>query len=117
MPESQSRRSSQHSPLSDLGYFPLRPAPRSVSESSGAGSGSGSRSPTGRSSTTPGGLYFAPAAMQLPKSSPTWESFTKMMSPVVARAQRDLVMTAALYGVVVMVITGAICLSVPNRDR
>jgi len=40
-----------------------------------------------------------------------------MMSPIVARAQRDLVLTAALYGVVVMVITGAICLAVPNRNR
>ncbi|BGP39931.1 hypothetical protein JCM10450v2_003910 [Rhodotorula kratochvilovae] len=109
----ESRRSSQHSPIFDLGYFPLAPASPSLSGRSGSGSGSGTR----RSSTTPGGLYFAPAAMELPKSSPTWESFTKMMSPVVAHAQRNLVLAAAGYGVLVMCITAAICLAVPNRSR
>ncbi|GAA6050149.1 hypothetical protein JCM3770_000425 [Rhodotorula araucariae] len=109
----ESRRSSQHSPMYDLGYFPLAPASPSLSGGSGSAGGSSRR----RSARTPGGLYFAPAAMELPKSSPTWESFTKVMSPVVARAQRDLVLAAAGYGLVVMCITAAICLAVPNRNR
>ncbi|BGP55337.1 hypothetical protein JCM8202_002163 [Rhodotorula sphaerocarpa] len=103
--------SPRNSAFHDLAYIPRGTRPSSASESGSDGSGSRSR----RSSTTPGGLYFAPAAMKLPASSRVWEAFTKQLSPVVARAQRDLVATAALYGVAVMVITAAICLSVPNR--
>lgn len=40
-----------------------------------------------------------------------------MMNPIVARSQRNLVLAAAGYGLIVCAITTAICLSVPNRDR
>ncbi|GAA6002272.1 uncharacterized protein JCM10292_000839 [Rhodotorula paludigena] len=112
----ESRRSSQHSPMSDLGYFPLAPASLSISEKSQKSS-SASKSGSRRQSTTPGGLYFAPAGMDLPRSSRVWAPFTKMMNPIVARSQRNLVLAAAGYGLIVCAITTAICLSVPNRDR
>ncbi|GAA5981759.1 hypothetical protein JCM10908_004597 [Rhodotorula pacifica] len=104
--------SPRHSAFFDLGYIPRGGRPSSASESGSEGSNTRSR----RSSTTPGGLYFAPAAMDLPQSSRVWEAFTKQLSPVVARAQRILVATAALYGLVIMAVTAAICLSVPNRN-
>ncbi|GAA5911510.1 uncharacterized protein JCM6883_005781 [Sporobolomyces salmoneus] len=103
-----SRRFSSFS-FPDLGYFPLGPRTSSVSggsESSGANSQ--------RPSTTPGGLYFAPAAVKLPSSSNVWARFTPILNPVVARAQRDIVLAAAGYGVVAAALTTAICLSVPN---
>ena len=103
--------SPRHSAFFDLGYIPRGTRPSSASMSGSEGSNTRSS----RSATTPGGLYFAPAAMDLPPSSRVWEAFTKQLSPVVARAQRSLVATAALYGLVIMAITAAICLSVPNR--
>ena len=103
--------SPRHSAFFDLGYIPRGTRPSSASVSGSEGSNSRSS----RSAATPGGLYFAPAAMDLPPSSRVWEAFTKQLSPVVARAQRNLVATAALYGLVIMAITAAICLSVPNR--
>lgn len=103
--------SPRHSAFFDLGYIPRGSRPTTASESGSDGAHSGSR----RSSTTPGGLYFAPAAADLPPSSRVWAPFTKQLSPIVARAQRNLVATAALYGLVIMAITAAICLSVPNR--
>lgn len=103
--------SPSHSAFFDLGYIPRGTRPSSAS----ASGSEGSHARSGRSATTPGGLYFAPAAMDLPPSSRVWEAFTKQLSPVVARAQRNLVATAALYGLVIMAITAAICLSVPNR--
>ncbi|GAA5899391.1 hypothetical protein JCM6882_009106 [Rhodosporidiobolus microsporus] len=112
-----SSSSPAHSPIFDLGYFPLAPASPSLSGKSGAQQsdsrrGSGSQR---RSSTTPGGLYFAPAGMTLPASSATWAPFTKMLSPIVAREQRNLVLTAAGYGLLAAAATCAICLSVPNK--
>ncbi|GAA6042274.1 hypothetical protein JCM8097_000609 [Rhodosporidiobolus ruineniae] len=102
--------SSPPSPIFDLGYFPLEPASPNPS---GANS---SRNQSRRgSATTPSGLYFVPAGMDLPSSSPTWAPFTKMLSPIVARAQRNLVLTAAAYGLVACAVTTAICLSVPNK--
>ncbi|KAM0787653.1 hypothetical protein ACM66B_003717 [Microbotryomycetes sp. NB124-2] len=100
-----SRRSSSTFP--DFNYYPLRPA--SESEKSYKSSTA--------STTTPSGLYFAPAYLNetLPKSAKVWAPFTKLWNPIVARAQRDIVMAAAGYGVVVMCITAAICLAVPNR--
>ena len=103
--------SPRHSAFLDLGYIPRGTRPSSASVSGSEGSNSRSS----QSATTPGGLYFAPAAMDLPPSSRVWEAFTKQLSPVVARAQRNLVATAALYGLIIMAITAAICLSVPNR--
>lgn len=77
-----------------------------------------------KSETTKGGvssskgvLYFAPAAMQLQQSSKVWERFTRITEPVVSEAQWRLVMAAAGYGVLAMVLTAAVCLSVPNRHR
>jgi hypothetical protein len=102
--------SSIHSPISDLGFFPLQPASPNLSNSSGKKASS-----TRRSSTTPAGLYFAPAGVELPKSSKVWAPFTKQLSPIVARQQQKLVLTAALYGVVAAAITTAICLAVPNK--
>lgn len=113
--ESSSAKSSPHlnSPSSrssstfpDLNYFPL---PRTPSMSD--------KSVKSSTATTQGGLYFAPAYLNetLPPSSKVWAPFTKMLSPVVARAQRDLVLAAAGYGVLAMVITAAICLAVPSR--
>ncbi|GAA5861828.1 hypothetical protein JCM1840_006848 [Sporobolomyces johnsonii] len=101
-----SRRSSSGFSFTDLGYYPL--GPKSPSETGRSSSDSSA------AATTPGGLYFAPAAMQLPASSPMWTPFTKMLNPVVARAQRDIVLAAAGYGVLAMVLTGVICLAVPN---
>lgn len=103
--------SPRHSAFFDLGYIPRGTRPSSASMTGSEGSNARSS----RSATTPGGLYFAPAAMDLPPSSRVWEAFTRQLSPVVARAQRNLVATAALYGLVIMAITAAICLSVPNR--
>ncbi|GAA5963078.1 hypothetical protein JCM3765_001760 [Sporobolomyces pararoseus] len=101
------RRSSAFS-FPDLGYFPLGPRTASIS-------GSDTSSPSSqRPSTTPGGLYFAPAAVKLPKSSRVWEAFTPMLNPIVARAQRDIVLAAAGYGLVAAALTTAVCLSVPN---
>lgn len=103
-----SRRSSAAFSFPDLGYFPLGPRTASIS-------GSETSAPNSqRPSTTPGGLYFAPAAVTLPKSSRVWEAFTPMLNPIVARAQRDIVLAAAGYGLVAAVLTTAICLSVPN---
>ncbi|GAA5869662.1 hypothetical protein JCM8547_005100 [Rhodosporidiobolus lusitaniae] len=99
------------SPISDLGWFPLAPASPNLSNNGSKQGGSSRRG----SSTTPGGLYFAPAGMELPASSPVWAPFTKMLSPIVARAQRNLVLTAAMYGLVICVITTSICMSVPNK--
>ncbi|GAA5838925.1 hypothetical protein JCM11251_003738 [Rhodosporidiobolus azoricus] len=110
---SSSPSSSQGSPLFDLGYFPLAPASPNLSAKAASQKNNSRRG----SAVTPGGLYFAPAGMSLPASSPTWAPFTKMLSPIVAREQRKLVLTAAGYGLVVCAITTAICLSVPNRDR
>ncbi|KAK4047012.1 hypothetical protein OIV83_005698 [Microbotryomycetes sp. JL201] len=103
--DSPSRRSSSTFP--DFNYYPLRPA--SESEKSFKSSTA--------STTTPSGLYFAPASLNetLPKSAKVWAPFTKLWNPIVARAQRDIVMAAAGYGVVVMCVTAAICLAVPNR--
>ncbi|GAA6022365.1 hypothetical protein JCM11491_003236 [Sporobolomyces phaffii] len=102
-----SRRSSAFS-FPDLGYFPLGPRTPSLS-------GSESSAPNSqRPSTTPGGLYFAPAGAKLPKSSKVWEAFTPMLNPIVARAQRDIVLAAAGYGLVAAALTTAVCLSVPN---
>lgn len=99
-----SRRSSSVYP--DFNYFPLRPA--SESEKSTQSSSV---------ATTQGGLYFVPAYLSetLPKSSRVWAPFTRLWNPIVARAQRDIVAAAAGYGLVVMCLTAAICLSVPNR--
>ncbi|GAA6002397.1 hypothetical protein JCM10207_001099 [Rhodosporidiobolus poonsookiae] len=107
--EGSPRSSVNNSPLSDLGYFPLMPGSPSLSGKSAPDS-----SRRG-SSTTPGGLYFAPAGMALPPSSPVWAPFTKMLSPIVAREQRRLVLTAAGYGLLAASLTTAICLSVPNK--
>ncbi|GAA5978182.1 hypothetical protein JCM11641_001127 [Rhodosporidiobolus odoratus] len=108
----RSSSSSSFSPVLDLGYFPLQPGSPALSGKSGS-----SADPTrrGSSTTTPGGLYFAPAGMSLPRSSPVWAPFTKMLSPIVAREQRNLVLTAAGYGLFVAAITTAICLSIPNK--
>ncbi|GAA5919579.1 hypothetical protein JCM1841_001024 [Sporobolomyces salmonicolor] len=100
------RRTSGFS-FTDLGYYPL--GPKSPSES-----GRSSSDSSAAAATTPGGLYFAPAAMKLPASSPMLTPFTKMLNPVVARAQRDIVLAAAGYGVLAMVLTGVVCLAVPN---
>ncbi|KAK4056831.1 hypothetical protein OIO90_002081 [Microbotryomycetes sp. JL221] len=104
-----SRRSSATFP--DFNYYPLRPA--SETEKSFRSS---SKSTT--SATTPSGLYFAPVHISenLPPSSKVWAPFTRLWNPIVARAQRDIVAAAAGYGLIVMCITAAICLSVPNRD-
>ncbi|GAA6060524.1 hypothetical protein JCM10212_005605 [Sporobolomyces blumeae] len=102
------RRASSTFSFPDLGYFPLGPRAASIS-------GSESSTPSSQPrSTTPGGLYFAPAGTKLPKSSRVWEAFTPMLNPIVARAQRDIVLAAAGYGVLAAVLTTAVCLSVPN---
>jgi hypothetical protein len=102
--DAASRRSSSIFP--DLNYFPL-PRASSLSEKSVKSS----------TATTQGGLYFAPSYINesLPSSSRVWAPFTPMMSPIIARAQRDKVMAAAGYGLVATVLTTAICLSVPNH--
>ena len=38
-----------------------------------------------------------------------------MLNPIVARAQREIVLAGAGYGLLVAVILGGICLAVPNR--
>lgn len=106
--DADSRRVSAFS-FPDMHYFPLPPSPASISEKSTSTS-------SGKSSTTPSGLYFAPASIDLPKSSRVWAPFCKQISPIVARAQQGIVLAAAGYGLVAMVITAAICLSVPNRS-
>lgn len=92
---------------SSFQYYPLAPKSPSLSEKSVKSEVSSGRE-----------LYFVPAHVNetLPQSSKVWAPFTKILSPVVARAQQKLVLAAAGYGVVAMVITGAICLAVPNRN-
>ncbi|GAA5928641.1 uncharacterized protein JCM15063_003928 [Sporobolomyces koalae] len=104
-----SRRSSAFS-FPDLGYFPLGPRAPSVADSSSKSTTPSSQRP----SSTPGGLYFAPAAVVLPKSSRVWEAFTPMLNPIIAQAQRDIVLAAAGYGLIAAALTTAVCLSVPN---
>ncbi|CAE6375439.1 unnamed protein product [Rhizoctonia solani] len=46
---------------------------------------------------------------------PTFGPLTKVLSPIVTRAQWEIVVRSAIMGVVVAVILGAICLAVPAR--
>ncbi|BGP15993.1 hypothetical protein JCM10213_005457 [Rhodosporidiobolus nylandii] len=98
-----------HSPFSDLGYFPLQPG--SPTTSNKASSKNDSRRPSASTAT---GLYFAPAGMDLPKSSPTWAPFTKMLSPIIAREQRDLVVRSAGYSLVICALSCVVCIAPPN---
>lgn len=72
--KTDSRRNSAFS-FPDMHYFPLPPSPASLSDKSVTSS-------SGKSSTTPSGLYFAPAALNesLPKSSRVWAPFCKQVS-------------------------------------
>lgn len=89
----------------ELNFFPLSPT-ASVPDSTRTG--------------TSGGLYFAPKSIlesgTLPKSSRVWAPFTRVMEPIVCRAQRDIVVTAALYGLLAMVLTAIVCFAVPNKS-
>ncbi|SCZ99258.1 BZ3500_MvSof-1268-A1-R1_Chr3-1g05910 [Microbotryum saponariae] len=103
-PSTSSRRSSGHFP--ELNYFRLQRA-HSLSDKS-----------ITMTATTSGGLYFASAHLNekvLPKSSGVWAPFTCITEPIVAQAQREIVVAGACYGIAVMVVTGAICMAVPNR--
>jgi hypothetical protein len=46
---------------------------------------------------------------------PTFGPLTKVLNPIVTRAQWEIVVRSAIMGVVVAVILGAICLAVPAR--
>lgn len=46
---------------------------------------------------------------------PTFGSLTKVLSPIVTRAQWEIVIRSAIMGVFVAVILGAICLAIPAR--
>lgn len=93
--------------LPDFNFFPLQRSP--------------SPSQVSTHSAHSGGLYFAPKELleggALPRSSRVWAPFTRVMSPEVCVAQRNNVAVGAMYGLVAMVLTAAVCFAVPNAHH